>query len=250
MIEMSTILYTLGASILILTTSFVGVIFAWRGLRSFFEFNLPYLVSFSAGVFIMVVFSLIEETSKLTNDSLLLIAVITLGALLVHSISILFPGSHHHEDPRCEHEHTEVTVRNMFMGDALHSFVDGVLLAPAFLISPLLGISTTIGILFHELVQELSEFFIYKKSHFSTKKALTWCLYSSITILPGSLIGLYVSKTKLFIIPLLGIAIGSFLYIIFTDLIPDSYRQAKTRSKYILHVLSGLIGVIIMLFIL
>jgi len=242
-------LYAISASGIITLVSLIGVFFAWKGFRKLFERNLPYFVSFSAGVFIMVVISLTNEIRGLGIKIETTLALILFGALIIHTITKLFPGSHHHEDPDCEHEHSHINVRNMFIGDAIHSFADGLLLAPAFLINPLLGVSASIGVGFHEIVQELSEFFVYKKSNFSTKKAISWCVMSSATMVPGTILGLFVSNNNFLLAPLLGIASGSFLYIIATDLIPESYHQAKTKSKYALHIASALFGVVLMWFI-
>lgn len=248
-ISLSTTIYALLASIAISILSIIGVLFAWSGLRHLFEKNLPYFVSFSAGVFIMVVISLTNEMKDFEIGIGIMFAVIALGALMIHTITKVFPGSHHHEDPNCKHDHSHINVRNMFIGDTIHSFTDGMLLAPAFLINPLLGISASIGVGFHEIVQELSEFFVYKKSHFSTKKAILWCIMSSSSMIPGTILGLIISNNKNLLVPLLGIASGSFLYIILTDLIPESYHQAKTKSKKVMHIVSALIGVLIMGFI-
>lgn len=244
--EITSVTNTLIASFLILTTSFVGVIFAWRGLRQFFERNLPYLVSFSAGVFVVVVASLVREMNEIEPSGLLISGTIIFGVLGVHIITRLFPGSHHHEDADCEHEHSYINVRNMFFGDSLHSLADGILLAPAFIISPALGISASLGIAFHEIVQELSEFFVYKKSGFGTKKALLWSFASSLTIILGAFIGLYLANIRALVVPILGVATGSFLYLIVTDLIPESYHQARTQSKYRRHILSAFLGIVLM----
>jgi len=245
------VLYVTIASISIITLSMIGVLLAWKGLRKWFQNHLPYLVSFSAGVFLVVSWHLVEEVFEFSDSLLLPISVIIIGAIATHSITKFFPGSHHHEHPDCSHDHDHVDARSMFLGDSFHSAADGMLLAPAFLISPILGLTTALGIAFHEIVQELSEFFVYKKAGFSTKKALAWNIMSSSTLFIGAAIGLFITQLQALVVPLLGFAAGSFLYIVLIDLIPDSYRAAKgkvrSKSKYTWHIFAILLGLIVML---
>jgi hypothetical protein len=100
----------------------------------------------------------------------------------------------------------------------------------------------------HELVQEVSEFFVLKQAGYSTKKALLLNFLVSSTILIGAvgstvLLGVFANLE----VPLMGIAAGAFLVVVFQDLIPHSVREAKVEASHFKHLGWFALGVIIML---
>ncbi len=88
----------------------------------------------------------------------------------------------------------------------------------------------------HELVQEVSEFFVLKQAGYSTKKALLTNFAVSSTILIGSIGGTFLLDTFSELeLPLMGIAAGAFLVVVFQDLIPHSVRKAKAKASHLKH---------------
>ena len=108
------------------------------------------------------------------------------------------------------------------IGDAMHNFIDGVLIAISYSTSIPLGIATTVAVLFHEIPQEISDYSILIKGGFSVKKAiLVNCISASMAIF-GALIALQMGKSIAGLTEaLIPFTAGGFLYIAGSDLIPE-----------------------------
>ena len=125
---------------------------------------------------------------------------------------------------------------------------DGLLLVTSFAINSTLGLAATISIFIHEIIQEISEFFVLKQAGYSTKKALLVNFSASATILFGSVGGFFLLKYFKFIeIPLLGLAAGSFLIVVIQDLIPHSIKTSTTKMHIIKHLTWFATGILIMI---
>lgn len=254
---MSTLQYTVfhmfevaSYAVLIMLASLVGVISVWKHIGHFIERNLRFLVSFSAGVFLVVAYQLGVETVEHSNTFYEGITWVLVGVIVIFLIFKFLPTFHHHHDDKEEaeaHSHTPIDVRRILVGDGIHNIADGILLAASFAVSSALGMITALGIFVHELVQEVSEFFVLKQAGFSTKRALWLNFIVSSTILVGAFGGLFLLQTfESFEIPLLGFAAGSFLIVVLHDLVPHSVRTSQTKTQYFKHILWFLIGILFM----
>lgn len=236
------------ASLVIMSASLIGVVFVWLRLGAIIERNLAFLVSFSAGVFLVITYKLgvesIEHSSSLGSG----LASILAGVILVLLMFKFLPSFHHHHEEGVEpHTHSRVDARRILFSDALHNIGDGVLLASAFAVSSFLGLVTMINIFIHELVQEVSEFFVLRQAGYSTRRALVLNFSVSGTILLGALGGFFfLEQFENLEAILLGIASGSFLVVVFHDLIPHSVRNSRYEQVYIKHAVWFGIGVVIM----
>jgi zinc and cadmium transporter len=235
------------ASLIIMLVSLSGVLFLWGKLGSFIQKNLSFLVSLSAGVFLIVALQLGQEAISHSERVLEGVVWVFAGAALIYLIFKFVPMFHHHHDGHDGHAHNKIDARRILFGDALHNIGDGVLLAASFTVSVPLGIATAIGIFVHELVQETSEFFVLKQAGYSTRKALFLNFLVSSTILLGALGGFFLLDVFGAIeIPLLGIAAGSFFVVVLHDLIPHSVRNSQIKKTYGKHIAWFLVGVILM----
>ena len=216
------------SALAVMLISLTGIVFTWKQFGSWLNKNLFYLVSFSSGVFFVVALGLISESLHLIENPYITTAYIALGAIIVWGISFLFPeGHHHHSDEHCDDSHSSKGARRLLVGDSVHNIADGALLVPAFIVDIKLGLATAFGILVHEFVQEVSEFFVLKSAGFSNKKALMWNFFTSSTILLGVILGYILISTEGIIGPLLGVAAGMFLYTVLVDLVPSSLKGGK-----------------------
>jgi len=237
------------AVLIIMSASLSGVFFVWKGAGKVIARNLHYLVSFSAGVFLVVSYQLGQEVLHLSADIVAGAGWILLGGIIFWLIFALLPSfHHHHDDEREQGSHSPLEARRILAGDAIHNIGDGVLVATAFIVNPALGIITAASVFVHELVQEVSEFFVLKQAGYSTKKALLLNFLVSSTILIGAvgstvLLGVFANLE----VPLMGIAAGAFLVVVFQDLIPHSVREAKVEASHFKHLGWFALGVIIML---
>lgn len=137
----------------------------------------------------------------------------------------------------------------LLAGDALHNFVDGAVIAAAFMSSVPLGVATGIAVIAHELPQEVGDFAILLESGFTRMRALKWNLISGSTTIPGALL----AYAGLQMIPqlmatLLALSAASFLYIGLADLVPGLHRRigAETGLGQLLLILAG-VGTILLL---
>jgi len=228
--------------------SLVGVFSVWRRAGRAIERNLNLLVSFSAGVFIVIAYQLgieVVEHSATLGSGLVWIVI---GLLAVWLLFKFLPSSHHHHDEASEtHPHSRLDARRIMASDALHNLGDGILLATSFAVSSSLGMLTALSIFVHELVQEISEFFVLRQAGYSTKSALILNFAISATVLLGALGGFFLLESfETLEVPLLGLASGAFLVVVFHDLIPHSVRSSRHENLYWRHLLWFLIGAVLM----
>lgn len=244
---MSPLFFAFLASLSIVSVSLTGAITLNRFAREKMERTLPYLVSASAGIFIVVVATLILEA--LAFLSLAATAgLVALGFLLLLIVSWILPESHHHHiDEECDTAGAKKPhAQRILIADGIHNIGDGIILVPAFLVSPALGMSVTFGILVHEAIQGLSEFFVLRAAGLSTKRALLYNLLTACTIFFGIAIGATLATFETITAGLLAVSAGAFLFVVFKDLIPHSFAHSKAHRKAILHIISALAGILLM----
>jgi len=120
----------------------------------------------------------------------------------------------------------------VLVGDGLHNFVDGVLIAAAFLTDFHLGVVTTFAILAHEIPQEVGNVAVLVHSGFSRRQALGWNVLSSLTAVAGGLVGWFALRESLSVLPyVLAVAAASLLYVAVADLIPGLHRRTDLRAS-------------------
>ena len=236
-------------SIIVMLASLVGVLALWSRAGAFIERNLGFLVSFSAGVILIIDYHLTREAIEHAPSPGVAIVWIGIGAVALWLLFTFLPAFHHHhsndedDDPR-----HHLDPRRLSVSDALHNIGDGILLATAFGASSMLGIATAVSVFVHELVQETSEFFIYLRSGYPVKKALIVNFIVAATILVGALGGYFLLETfEALEVPILGLAAGSFFMVVLHDLIPHSVRSSETPAHYLRHAAWFLAGLLVML---
>jgi len=232
--------------LIIMLTSLSGAIFS----ATWVDRNMNYLLSFSSGVFLIIAtqltFEVIEHGTSLFISLILIGTGVAIFTLLDH---IIPEGHHHHQEGEGCDPHTARGARKMLIGDGLHNLGDGIVLASAFSLGPVVGFATAIGIFIHELVQEISEFFVLRQAGNTVKQALTKNFLVSTMILVGAVGGFYLASFEHLESLLLAIAAGAFISIVLKDLIPNSIRQSIDDKKYIRHAISFASGMIIILII-
>jgi zinc and cadmium transporter len=238
----------LAASAGVMVVSLSGVLFVFKRINKWTERNIKYLVAFSAGVFLIISYNLVFEAIEFSSNNIIATISILGGFLMFYLLEKLYPESHcHHDDKKCIANADKSGAHRVMIGDAFHNIADGILLVPAFLVDIKLGIAATVGILIHELIQEISEFFVLKDAGYTTKQSLIRNFLISSTILIGAGLGLYVSSVGNFIGPFLGVAAGAFIYIVLVDLIPNSVKASHKEKKYLKYLFWVVFGVVLIL---
>jgi zinc and cadmium transporter len=142
-----------------------------------------------------------------------------------------------HHDPS-DHGRTGMMI---LVGDTFHNFVDGILIAAAFMSDVQLGIVTTIAIIAHEIPQEVGDFVILLHSGFSKIRALAFNLLSSVATLIGGLLAYFALQSlQTLVPPLLGLAAASMIYVAVADLIPGLHKRPELGATIEQVLLIGL----------
>ena len=118
------------------------------------------------------------------------------------------------------------------VGDSLHNFIDGLVIAASFLVDINLGIAATIAVIFHEIPQEIGQFAILVHGGWSKAKALFYNFLSALTSIIGAAVVLFFAP-QLEEAPsfLLIMAAASFLYIAMSDIIPELHSEKSPRKS-------------------
>lgn len=219
--------------------SILPIIFINKHLSDFLNKNIHYLISFSAGVFLMTSGFIIFEVFGIFDSIIKTVLLVIVGFVMSKMLVFVFPETHHHHDDCCS-GHKKIT-KKIIMGDSLHNIADGLLLASSFLISPNLLFPLFLSILIHEILQEISEFFVLKEAGYSTKKALIINFLTSLTIFIGVALGLYLGNNENLQAIILAISSGFLLNIVFDDLLPHQHKDnTKIFLKHIMILCIGL----------
>lgn len=151
---------------------------------------------------------------------------------------------HHAHFPREEHVHP-VAVTNL-VGDGLHNFVDGSIVAASFLVSTRLGIATSVAVVLHEIPQELGDFAILVRAGLKPRRALALNLLSGLAAVAGAVVTLVVASSvegvEHILVP---VTAGAFVYIASTDLLPELHKEPEMGRSFV-QLFGVLAGVAVM----
>ncbi|OOZ40523.1 ZIP zinc transporter [Solemya pervernicosa gill symbiont] len=217
---------------------------------------LPHLVSFATGALLGAAFLALLphalEGPGIDDFHELMMAVL-LGLLAFFILEKMVLWRHCHTD-HCEAHaphsgHGEGKAASLILiGDGLHNFVDGVLIAAAFMTDFHLGVVTSVAIAAHEIPQEVGDFAILLHSGFSRRKAFFFNLLSSFTTILGGLLAWFSLQNLEFALPyVLAVAASSFIYIAVADLIPGLHQRVDKKDT-VYQVVLIVLGVVVIHF--
>lgn len=194
------------------------------------------LVSFAIGALLGAAF-LEVIPHAFENGAPHTVAGAILGGILAFFVLeklFLWRHSHDHEEEaqaaHAAHDHGRSGAL-IVVGDSIHNFLDGILIAAAFLQSTQLGIVTAMAIVAHEIPQEVGDFLILLNSGYSKTKAFLLNMLSSCATLVGGALGYYALQVVEGWTPvLLGVVAASMIYVAVADLIPGLHRRTSLRA--------------------
>lgn len=197
------------------------------------------LVSYAIGALLGAVFlDILPEAIALSPNHTTVSATVLGGILLFFILEKLVLWRHCHHD-HCEahephidpvHDHGRSGMMIM-VGDTFHNFVDGIIIAAAFLTDIHLGIVTSLAIIAHEIPQEVGDFAILLHSGYSKLRAFQVNLFSSFATLVGGMLGYFTLQTMQSWTPsLLALAAASMIYVAVADLIPGLHKRTQLRD--------------------
>lgn len=199
----------------------------------------PWLVSYAVGTLLGAsLLTLVPEALASLPPSVALGTLLG-GILTFFVLEKLVLWRHCHDDQDC-HVHKS-TATLVIVGDAVHTFVDGVVIAAATLTSIPLGVSTALALVAHEVPQEAGDFAVLLSAGYSRKRALLLNLSSGIGGLAGATLMLVFGGSAPLVVPyVLAFAAGNFMYVAMADLIPSLHRGHLDRNAVRQVLLIGL----------
>ncbi|MCB1746642.1 MAG: ZIP family metal transporter [Gammaproteobacteria bacterium] len=202
-----------------------------------------YLISFAIGMLLGASFlHLLPEAIEQAMDSAHSLMGTALAAILVFFLlekGLIWRHHHHHDGHAegCEHipGHAGTLI---LIGDSVHNFLDGVLVAAAFMHDASLGVVTALAIIAHEVPQELGDFAILIHSGYSRLRAFVFNLLTSLSMIVGAVLAWFALGEFHGAIPyLLTFTAASFVYIAVSDLMPTLNRRIGLRATVVQLVL-------------
>lgn len=238
-------IYSIGSVIVISLISLIGAI-SLLFKREFFQKLVYILVAFAAGSLLGDAFiHLLPEIAAEGSISLTISLYILAGIVVFFVLEKFIHWRHCHMEKCVEHPAPMGTMN--ILGDILHNFIDGAIIAGSFLVSIPLGISTTLAVVFHEIPHEMGNFAILVHSGYSRKKALFFNFLSATTAIIGAIFVLIIGGENAngminFIIPF---TLGGFVYVALSDLVPELHKEVAP-VKSILQLCFFILGIALM----
>ena len=208
------------------------------------------LVSYAIGALLGAVFlDILPEAIRLTPNVAAVSGTVLLGILIFFTLEKVLIWRH------CHHEHCEVhephehdahdygrSGKMVIVGDTFHNFVDGIIIAAAFLADVNLGIVTALAIIAHEIPQEVGDFAVLLHSGYTKLRAFQMNLISSFATLVGGVLGYFVLQDMQSLVPyLLALAAASMIYVAVADLIPGLHKRTQMSDtvQQVVLIVSG-----------
>ena len=195
------------------------------------------LVGFASGSLIGGAFiHLLPESLEETGQTMFYYVIV--GIVFFFIMEKFLYWRHCHEEKCPVHTFAYLNL----IGDGIHNFIDGTLIAASFILSYDLGVATTLAVIFHEIPQEIGDFGVLIYGGFTKRKALAYNFISALTAIAGALITYYlayVQGIEQFLVPF---AAGGFIYIATTDLMPELHKKSHAIESIIqlLAILAGI----------
>jgi len=199
-----------------------------------------HLVSLSAGVLLgTALLNILPEAfeSKASPQSLFMTLLAGLLFFFLLEKAELYRHGHHHEGDEHHHHHGFDKHQagrggwTVLLGDSIHNFCDGIIIAAAFLTDTRLGMFTALAIIAHEIPQEVGDYIVLLNAGLSRRKALLYNAMSGMAAVVGGVVGYVVVGPWEALFPyLLVVASSSFIYVAVADLIPQLQHRLSAKD--------------------
>ncbi len=191
---------------------------------------LIYFVSFSAWALLWdVAIHLLPEISEMSWFTIGVSLALLWWILFWLITEKIIHWTHCHMPITKQHVHPFALMN--LVGDMVHNFIDGIIIWASYLVSIPLGIATTLAVIFHEIPQEIWDFWVLLHGWFTKKKALIINFITALTAFLWVILTFWIGSLITSITPLLlAFAAGSFIYIAWADLIPELHKEVWTKK--------------------
>jgi len=212
-----------------------------------------YFVSFAVGTLLGAAFlEIIPHAYELSRDLHQISLIVLIGILVFFILEKLLVWRHCHGS-HCEN-HSPVVNHDvkkgsiLIIGDCFHNFIDGILIASAFIVDINLGLITALAIIVHEIPQEISNFSILINSGYSLSRTLLMNIVTGCAMILGAILAYFVLNDLEFLIPIiLSFAASSMIYVAISDLIPSLHKKVEIKQTF-QQTFSIFLGVLIIYF--
>jgi zinc and cadmium transporter len=232
-----TLVYILVAT---LVGGVLSVVIAAALTQSVLSLVVRHLVSLSTGVLLgTALLDILPEAfeSKASPQSLFLTLLIGLLFFFLLEKAELYRHGHHHEGDEHHHHHGFDVAQagqggwSVLLGDSIHNFCDGLIIAAAFLADTRLGVVTSLAIVAHEIPQEVGDYIVLLNAGLSRGRALAYNAISGLAAVLGGVLGYFLVGPWTELFPyLLVVAASSFIYVAVADLIPQLQHRLTLRE--------------------
>jgi zinc and cadmium transporter len=198
------------------------------------------LVSLSAGVLLATaLLHVLPEAFESQASPHRLFATLLAGLMFFFLLekAELYRHTHHHEGDGHHHDHHFDVQQagqggwSVLVGDSIHNFCDGIIIAAAFLTDVQLGVVTSLAIIAHEIPQEVGDYIVLLNAGLPRRKALIYNALSGLSAVVGGVVGYFVVGPWEALFPyLLVVASSSFIYIAVADLIPQLQQRMPLKD--------------------
>lgn len=225
------------ATVIVSLISLVGIFTVYRK-KSNYKPIIKMIISLAAGSLLAITFLdlLPESLDEYSNPHTIM--TVTLLSFLLFFLLEKFWHWHHcrciHDDGHDhDHEDKKNLIYTNLIGDGIHNFTDGFLIASAFMLNFHLGIVTTFAVILHEIPQEISDFGILLYGGFTRSKAILFNLLSALTAIIGGIASYLFGQNFQEYIPLMAaFAAGNFIYLASADLIPELQHEKNPKKVW------------------
>jgi zinc and cadmium transporter len=229
----------------------LSLLFAFLFLKKANSIILTNMVSLAVGTLLGAVFlEILPHALELSSNFHTTTLAVLIGILVFFILEKLLIWRHCHGS-HCENHssdvHFEMNKKGSFVliGDLFHNFIDGSLIATAFLFDIKLGLVTSLAIFAHEIPQEMGNISILVQSGFKTSKAILFNIIASIAMIIGAIFAYYLIDSVSELLPLLlAFAASSMIYVAVSDLIPGLHKKTQPNES-VMQVIMIAIGVAI-----
>lgn len=206
----------------------------------------PWLISYAVGTLVGVALLALVPESLAQIPARPAMITMAAGILSFFLLEKAVIWRHCHDEEHCHVHNTAASL--VIVGDALHTFVDGAVIAAAVLTSLPLGITTAIAVAAHEIPQEVGDVAILLRAGYSRMRAFTLNVLAGVGGILGAAAMVFASRSLPQALPyVLAFAAGSFLYVAMADLIPDLHRGNSVGGmRQVLLIAAGIVTIAVL----
>lgn len=192
-------------------------------------FKKPLVKGFGLGVYAALIFVLIKESLEITNTNLTF-GGLFLGLIMSLLISYSFKEFHHHHDEEGEsHVHSKVSAIKILVSDFMHNIIDGIAIVSGFIVSPVAGITSAIGVLGHQFIQQSGQQVLLAGNGVPPKKALFVSFLVSLSVF----VALFMKESETLESLLMTVSAGIIAFKVLADIKENKWNK-KSSTGFII----------------